>query len=138
VGEARDQNRFHFQVDTIKEKESFVRGHNTTRDKARACAQSFWFSSKTLPDSSPPTTPHCPPPSLTAPDRQEDFAAVSVLRRVCSSDHLSNSHSLLPQFPTRCGYRHAPLYPAQGRNFDSHLMCRGAGLTLLGSQMGRV
>lgn len=59
VGEARGQNRFRFQIKRHdqRERESFVQGHKTTSDKARTCAQGFWFSSKVLPNSSH-THPH--------------------------------------------------------------------------------
>lgn len=37
----------------IKERKSFVQGHKATTNKARTCAQSFWFPPKVLPPNLP-------------------------------------------------------------------------------------
>lgn len=85
VEEACGQNIFHFQIKRQDQRES-----------------GFVFKvTKPLvirPERGPKASGSHPPSRLLAapppaPDSQEDFVVVSVLRRVCSSDCLSNSHS---------------------------------------------
>lgn len=86
VGEARGQNRFRFQIKRHDQRES----HLFKVTKPLVIRPELVPKGSGSHPRSFPTPPTHPPP----PDSQEDFAVVTVLRRVYSSDSFSNFHPL--------------------------------------------